>query len=207
MTQLVTKSFDNLGEPKTSVAVSDNLTTYGGANRDAVVQFNQLLTFLGNSVKGNPAFAISTNFDVKNANAVTYALSGVLATLSANTNFDTGTTAVITADKWGIAILTYDGTTATVTWSSATPAYGTEALAIAALGTLATLVPASGFASLGYITVLTGSAVTWTAGTDALAGGTGGTPATTTNYYNDPTLAGTFGPQQIGDMNGTVITT
>jgi len=26
--------------------------------------------------------------------------------------------------------------------------------------------------------------ITWTAGTDALAGGAGGTPATTTNYYN-----------------------
>lgn len=128
---------------------------------------------------GNPAFAISTNFDVKNGNAISYTNGGTLKTLSANSNFDTGTSQVITADKWSSALLNVSsGGTATATWSATVNA-SSEAAAIAALPAL----PANA-TPLGYVTVLTGSGVTWTAGTDALQGGTGGTPATTTNYYN-----------------------
>src|SRR5262245_61932250 len=114
MTLLVTKSFDNAGEAKTSQA----LTSYGGAMRDAIVQFNRLVNFQANRTYQNPGFAIDTNFDVKNANAITYAVSGVLKTLSANTSFDTGTAATITANLFGIFILTHNGTTATVTWAT-----------------------------------------------------------------------------------------
>ncbi|HEX7123820.1 MAG TPA: hypothetical protein VF178_15695, partial [Gemmatimonadaceae bacterium] len=150
-------------------------------------------------------FVIDTNFDIKNGNAITYSLAGVLKSLSANTSFDTGTTAVIAADKWGIAILTEDGTTAAVTWAAASIGYATEALAIAALGRISTLIPTSAQAALGYVTVQTASGQTWTAGTDALEGGTGGNPSADTNYYNDPTLNGTFGGFQIGNLSGTVI--
>lgn len=204
MTLNVTKSFDNLGGPKGSTALS----TFGGANRDAVVQFNALALFLANRTYENPVFAIDTNFDIKNTEPITYWVSNVAKALADNANFDTGTAATITAAKWGIAILTHDGTTATVTWATTAAAmgYASEALAKAALGVLPTLVPATGFCSLGYVTVLAGASL-WTAGTDALTTGTGGTVATTTNYYNDPSLNGTFGGYQIGDMAGTAIST
>lgn len=209
MTLRVTQSFDNAGEAKTSLA----LTSYGGAIRDTVVQFNRLVLFQANRTYENPVFAIDTNFDIKNTEPVTYFVSGVAKALADNANFDTGTAATITANLWGILILTHNGTTATVGWATTAAAmgYASEAAAIAALGTFsatgtAILQPAAGFASLGYVTVQAGASL-WTAGTDALTTGTGGTVAATTNYYNDPSLNGTFGPAQIGDMNGVAITT
>jgi len=191
----ILKCFDNLGEQPAN------------ARRSVVTQFNKLVTYLFNSTSDNPGFAINSNFDIKNGNAITYCVGGVLHSLAATQNFNTGTTANIAADKWGIAILTHDGTTATVTWAQASTAmaYASEALAIAALGT-GNLIPASGFASLGYVTVKTASGDTWTAGTDALEGGTGGNASSDTNYYNDPTLNGTFAPSQIGDLTGVAIT-
>lgn len=204
MTVRVTSSFDNLGEPKGSTSLS----VYGGAQRDLAVQYNALFTRIAYGTFDNPGFAIVSNFDIKNGNAVTYSIANVLKTLSANTTFDTGTAATITANLWGIGILTYDGSTATVTWAttSAAMGYASEANAKAALGTLSTLVPASGFASLGYFTVQAGASL-WTAGTDALATGTGGTPANATNYYNDPTLDGWYGGMQIGNIAGTAVAT
>lgn len=208
MTIKVTSSYDNLGEPNSSTTATNTTSVFGGARRDAVVQFNALIKRLAFSTFDNPGFAINSNFDVKNGNAISYSVSNVLKTLTANTNFDTGTAATITANLWGIAILTHDGTTPTVSWAttSAAMGYASEALAIAALGTLTTLIPGSAFSSLGYVTVQAGASL-WTAGTDALTTGTGGTPAATTNYYNDPTLNGTFGGLQIGNFSGTAITT
>jgi len=128
---------------------------------------------------GNPGFVIVTNFDVKNAVAFYYSNGGTLKTMAIDQAWDTGTAQIIAIDKWSSALLTIAANaTKTVTWSATLNA-ASEALAIAALPA----VPA-GHTPVGYITVLTGSGVTWTAGTDALASGTGGTPATTTNYYN-----------------------
>lgn len=129
----------------------------------------------------NPGFVISTNFDVKNGNAISYLNGGTLKTLSANTNFDTGTTATIATTKWNAAMLTVNSSgTAVLTWANAAGAasYASEALAIAALAA-----PAATDTVLGYVTVQA-AGVTWTPGTDALTTGTGGTAATTTNYYN-----------------------
>lgn len=195
----ITKSHDNSG-------TGDETFGQGSTERDLLVSFNKLITWLSNSSDANPALAINSNFDVKNANAITVTIGGVQKTLSANTNFDTGTAAVISADKWSVAVLTWDGTTATVTWAGATTqGYASEALAIAQLRSNSRLAVPSGSAAIGYITVQTGSGVTWTAGTDALATGTGGTPATTTNYYNDSTLNGSYGPWLIGNTAGTTI--
>lgn len=181
----------------------DNLGLSPGAERQDALNYNKLLRWLKNTTFTNPGFAIDTNFDVKNGNAISYTLSGVLKTLSANTSFDTGTAATITATLWGIAILTYNGSASAVTWytTSAAQSFATEALAKAALGS-GNLVRPSGSAILGYITVQAGASL-WTAGTDALATGTGGTPANATNYYNDPTLDGTIGGSILGDENGT----
>ena len=129
---------------------------------------------------GNPGFAINTNFDVKNANAISYINGGTIKTLSANTNFDTGTSAVIASSKYGVAVLSVNSSgTAVVTWFTASGAgYASEALAIAAI-----TAPAATDTVLGYVTVQA-HASGFTAGTDALTTGTGGNVATATTYYN-----------------------
>lgn len=210
----VSKSRDTSGEsgPPQNGAASATVTPLNGivnqnsTTRDLLINYNAQIQLDRNRAMGNPTFAIDTNFDIKNTEAITYSTDGLLRTLADDTSFNTGTAATITALKWGIAILTHDGTTATVTWfrTSSAMAFASEAAAIAALGQYSTLIPAAGFSSLGYVTVLAGAA-TWTAGTDALEGGAGGTPSTDTNYYNDPTLNGTFGGWQIGNLVGTAI--
>lgn len=215
LTPAVISTRDNLGPAQSSATAGTSSGRGTMLNLNLLVQdVANLLTFVRNTTFQNPGFAIDTNFDVKNANAVTVMIDGVANSLAANTSFDTGTTAVISADKWGIAILTWDGTTATVTWASTGSThmtYADEATAKAALGT-GNLVPGAGFVPLGYFTVETASGQTWTAGTDALQGGTGGNAATATNYYNDPTLGNTYGitaaltASQVGNMSGTVIT-
>lgn len=136
---------------------------------------------------GNPGFQIRSNFDIQNANAISYLNAGVLKTLAATQNFDTGSAAQIATTKWGIAVLSLDASgNPVVTWYTASGAgYASEAAAIAA----ASPVPAT-HTPLGYVTVQAAGS-TWAAGTDALAGGAGGTPATTTNYYNSIKFAPT----------------
>lgn len=150
----------------------------------AVADLDNLRAYLLTRVMGNPGLAISSNFDVKNGNAVSFAINGVAATLGANTNCDTGTTTTIATTKWNAFLVTVASTSSpalTATWAAAAGTYASEAAAIAALA--AVTVPASS-AILGYVTVQAAGS-TWTAGTDALTTGTGGTPATTTTYYND----------------------
>lgn len=207
----VSKSRDTSGEmgpPQSGIASSTTtpVVNQNSTTRDLLINFNAQIQYERNSVKDNPTFAIDTNFDIKNTEPATYSLGGVLKTLADNTNWDTGTTAVIAANKWGIAILVHSGSAGVVSWASSAMSYATEALAIAALGTITSLCPTSAQSAMGYVTVQTGADVTWTAGTDALEGGTGGTPSLDTNYYNDPTLNGTFGGFQIGNLSGTVIT-
>lgn len=156
---------------------------------------------------GNPGFQIRTNFDVQNANAISYTNGGTIKTLSATSAFDTGTTKTITASKWGAAILSVDSSgTGTVTFASGA-GYDSEALAIAGLAS-----PGATHTVLGYVTILAAGS-TWTAGTSALQGGTGGTPATTTNYYNSVNpnslyfgSAYTVTAAQVAGLDGTVIT-
>ncbi len=155
-----------------------NHDTFKGVSDDSKALLNQIRTHALYGALGNPGFAIDTNFDVKNATAIYYKNLGTLKTLSANTSFDTGTSKVLTASKWGAALLSISATgTAVLTYASG-GAYASEAAAIAALpACAATETP------VGYVTILA-PAQGWTAGTDALTTGTGGNPATTTNYYN-----------------------
>ena len=130
------------------------------------------------NVFGNPGFAIDTNFDVKNATAVYYTNGGTLKTLGANTNFDTGTAKTVTASLFNAAILSVNSSgTGVVTWASAA-GYASEALAIAALPACAATETA-----IGYFTIQA-HASGFTAGTDALATGSGGNVAAATTYYN-----------------------
>lgn len=160
------------------------------------------------NVFGNPGFQRVSNFDVNNATAFFYTNGGTLKTFGATTTFDTGTTATIASARWGAALLSINSSgSAVVTWfTDAGAGYATEAAAIAAM----TAASATDTV-VGYITVLAAGS-TWTAGTDALASGTGGTPATTTNYYNSinpNTLyvgaAVTVTAAKVADVLGTVI--
>lgn len=139
----------------------------------------ELRTYLLNHPLGNPGFAINSNFDIANANAIDYVAGGLLKTLSATTNFDTGTSKTIATDQWAAAILSVDadGTTH-VDWGADA---ADESSALAALSD----VTVSGDVVLGSVAVQTASGQDWVAGTDALQGGTGGNPAQTTNYYDD----------------------
>ena len=179
--------------------VTDLETLRGVVQDGAVVGFNELradhATFITvvtdlksllnelrnerlNQAFGNAGFVIVSNMDVKNGNALEYVNAGILKTLAADAVFDTGSSQVIEADKWSSALLSIDASgTGIVTWSATLDA-ANEAAAITALPA----VPA-GNTLLGYFTVLTNSGNTWTAGTDALATGTGGNVAATTNYF------------------------
>lgn len=132
-------------------------------------------------------------------------IAGVPASLSADSNKAFGALGTIPASKWGLIAIDRiaAGTTSFVSAAANyTTGYDTEALAIAAM-------PAktASKARVAYITILA-SASTWIAGTDALAGGTGGNPATTTNYYGvygtNDTLFWTS--SQIANRAGTVLT-
>ena len=147
---------------------------------DVKALLNQLEKLVRYLPLGNPGFAILTNFDVQNANAISYLNLGTLKSLAAAQSWDTGTTKVITANQWNAALLSLTSAGATrLTWAAAA-GYATEVLAWAALTN-----PAATDTLLGVVSVKTGAGVTWTAGTDALKTGTGGTVATETNYNNE----------------------
>ena len=158
------------------LAAQANLYTY----TEVATLLNQVRQVLLYQPLGNPAFAIDTNFDVKNATAIAYTNGGTLKSLGANTSFDTGTTATIAGSKYGVAVLSVSASaTATVTWFTASGAgYASEAAAIAAISGLSATAT-----YLGYATVQA-HASGFTAGSDALATGSGGNPALATTYYN-----------------------
>jgi len=149
------------------------------ARKGAAVTFAQLALSDGGLALSNPTLGIDTNFDVKNTVAFDMVIDGIWVTVAADTSFDTGTTKAIDADSWAAALLSIDadGATTYVQW---TADYSTEALAIAALDALTP----SGEVVVGYVAVKTASGESWTAGTDALQGGTGGNASSDTNYYN-----------------------
>jgi hypothetical protein len=111
-------------------------------------------------------------FDAAGATAIE------IAAVAAGTAFTGTTHDVATASKWGLFLLSAQtGGTKTITPSAALN-YATEAAAIAAIPTT----PSNEIA-LGYITVQSTSGAIWDATTDSLAGGTTGTAANATNYY------------------------
>lgn len=158
--------------------LQDDQATFRTVVADNKALLNQLRQATLYGVLSNPAFVINTNFDVKNGNAISYVNGGTIKSLSANTNFDTGTSKTITGSLYGAAVLTVNSSgTGVVTWASGA-GYASEALAIAAL-----VAPSATDTVLGYVTVQA-HASGFTAGTDALTLGTGGNVATATTYYN-----------------------
>ena len=135
-----------------------------------------------------PATALSrgsTDTNLANtAFSFTYRAGGSLGTQATQAASAVGTAlgalGQIAANTWGIVLVELSSTP-TMTFTAAFNAgsgYATETLAIAAL-------PARTATRwyVGYFTVQADAGAVWIAGTDALAGGTTGNQAQTTNYY------------------------
>ena len=175
-------------------------------------QYNNLLTSVALLLDNQVNDGVVTAATLSRGTTVTLASTGSViqingdrATLAALTAQAFGALGTIPASKWGvIALERVLAGTASFTSGAAnyTTGYDTEAAAIAAL-------PAqtADKVQTGYVTILA-SASTWVAGTDALTGGTGGNPATTTNYYSIASLYASTAltAKYICDTAGTVVT-
>ena len=210
----VTASFDNISTPG-----------LGGGLRDLAVSFNALM-------KQQAALALAFTSDgvlkasvPSRGTTVTLAMSqgvitvaGLPASVAAQTAQAFGSLGTVPASTWGIIAIdrVAAGTTSFVSGlHNYDTGYATEALALADTTALA---KTASKARVGYVTVLASSS-SWVAGTDALAGGTGGNPATTTNYYSiaspwelasDSANALTLGSialtaKQVGNMSAVAI--
>jgi hypothetical protein len=202
---------------------SDLALLPGSPLHDVIVQHNNLmkqqaalaLAFTSDGVLKASTPSIGTTVTLALSQGV-ITIAGVPVSVAAQTAQAFGALGTIPASTWGIIAIDRVAAGTTTFASGAanyTTGYATEALAIAAA-------PAktSNKARVGYVLVLA-SASTWVAGTDALAGGTGGNPATTTNYYAvaspwditaDSANAITLGSialtaKQVGNMSGTAI--
>ena len=193
----------------------------GNSRRDLIVQFNAFT-----KAWSNLGLALGSDGVLKASipsigTTVTLALSqgiitvaGVPVSVAAQTAQAFGALGTIAASRWSIIAIdrVAAGTTTFAVSANYAAGFATEALAIADA-------PAktAAKARVGYVTVLA-SASTWITGTDALAGGTGGNPATATNYYaiaspfeavadsvNAILLGSAAMPRAIGDMKGTII--
>lgn len=196
---VITKSRDNSG-------VSGGSTT-----REVLINFNRLVANVAAAWDAQQGTGVITPGTLARGTTVTLAtgaqtiqIAGVPSAIAAQPAQAFGALGTIPASKWGLISVerVAAGTTTFVSAAADyTTGYNTEALAIAAIPAIS-----AGKVRVGYVTILASSS-TWVAGTDALAGGTGGNPATTTNYYNDASIYGqaALTAKQIGDMNGVVI--
>ncbi len=189
----------------------DNAGHEGGALRDLLINFNKLVTDVATMVGRVAGTGVVTATTLSRGTTVTLAataatiiINGVTAVVAALTAQAFGALGTIPTATWGVIAVerVLAGTTTFVSGAdNYTTGYATEALAIAALPAIS-----ANKVRVGYLTVLAASPG-WVAGTDALAGGTGGTPATTTNYYSDPPIATSAGTAvQVGNLDGTAFT-
>lgn len=194
-------------------STADRITTQVNSDlRNLQIQFNRLLTNLSTMLAGIAGDAVVVQGALSIGTTVTLALAaqgiainGVPVLVTAQTAQGFGALGTIPAATWGViaAERVAAGTTTFISGAANyTTGYASEALAIAAL-------PAQSADKVivGYVTILAGAGG-WVAATSALAGGTGGTPATTTNYYNTPSLYDTtaFTALQISNKASVVLT-
>jgi hypothetical protein len=202
--------------PTGLVANTRPTTTINSDERQAIISLNALLTALSGplAAMGGAEVPITTGALSRGTTvtlatgAQVIAVNAVSAAVAAQTGQALGALGTIPEDKWGVIKVqrVLAGTTTFVSGAdNYTTGYDTEAEAIAALpATTADRV------FVGYITVQADTGG-WIAGTDALAGGTGGTPAAATNYYNvdgvaDAAASAWATVKQIANQAGTVIT-
>jgi hypothetical protein len=169
---------------------SENITSPVASDlRQLEIQFNEALQTLyrvaevavGDGVIEELTLSIGTTVTLA-VGAGVITIAGETATISADTGKAFGSLGTIPTGMWGIIGVdcVANGTLSFVSGAANyTTGYATEALAIAAA-------PAktAAKARAGYVTVYPDHASGWVAGTDALAGGTGGNPAAETNYYS-----------------------
>jgi hypothetical protein len=154
----------------------------------------------------SPELAINSNFDVKNTEQTVFVAGNVLYTLDDNVNCDTGTTKTITGKSWSAFVVdAANASTLKATWAASS--YASEALALAAAKAVALV---ANKCRIGIVTVQA-HASGFTAGTDALASGSGGNAAQATNYYNfvgftHTDSAATLTATSPGTVNGLEIT-
>jgi hypothetical protein len=186
---------------KTSVDTTNTLAAELKAVTNALYAINS-----GSYMKTSATLAIGTGVTLGSA-AFQYSASGVSSyKAAANTAFAATTDDVATGSKWGVYLVTIVAAgTITITPGAANVAtgYNTEALAIAAMPSTPAL-----SAVMGYITVQSTAGAIWNATTDALTGGTGGTPAAATNYYSAAVYTGfaaatSAAPTAVGTLTTT----
>lgn len=150
---------------------------------------------------GSNDYAVASAAFTYNANGLTNVPK---AAVTAGTAF--GALGTTSATKWALFVMLINGA-GTITWMAApsnVPGYATEAAAIA---DLAKISPAAGLCLMGYVTVQAQAANAWICGTDALAGGTTGNEAQSTNYYPTPgiTLGSGESASLIAQQNGQLV--
>jgi hypothetical protein len=198
------------------VAATRPTSTLNSDLRQGIISTNQVLYGMNNLLAAfsgqevpmtTGALGIGTTVTLATALQVIF-IDGVYASVAAQTGQALGGLGTIPASTWGIIKVqrVAAGTTTFVSGAANySTGYASEEEAIAAM-------PATTAArvAVGFITILA-SASGFVVGTDALAGGTGGNPATTTNYYNfigagDISSGPWANADQIGNEAGSVIT-
>lgn len=172
-----TSSFDNSGEA-------------GSTDRDNVISDNAVFRTLAalSFAFTSDGVLIATTLVKGTTNTIstgacTITISGVPVVVAASTNQSLSASSALPAGLWTcVAIDAVAAGTITFAYSSTIgTGQATEALAIT--DALANNLKTASKARIGYFTVQAAAAATWTAGTDGLATGSGGTPAQSTNYY------------------------
>lgn len=191
----------------------DNSGVAGGStNREVLINYNRLAQNFVSALNNMSGTGVVTPGTLARGTTVTLAtgaqtiqIAGVPSAITAQTAQAFGALGTIPASTWGLISVerVAAGTTTFVSAAADyTTGYASEAAAIAAIPAIS-----ANKVRVGYVTILASSSG-FVVGTDALAGGTGGNPATTTNYYNDPSIFGqaALTAKLIGDENGVVIT-
>ncbi len=205
----------------------ENISGRTGARKDLVVEYNNLLkqqaalalAFTSDGVLKGTALSTGTTNTMASTQCV-ITIAGVPVSVAATTAQPFTAATALPAGKWTvIGIDAVAAGTITQAYSSTIgTGQATEALAIA--DALVNVTKTASKARIGYIAVQAAVAATWTAGTDGLALGSGGTVAQSTNFYNiaspwqltadsaNAILLGSiaFTSKQIGSMTGVVLT-
>lgn len=208
--------------PSTRTRSRDNAGHVAAALRDMTINYNRavgdleslrmahtmdtLIAWLSPSNTGTAPIGIGSTDTNVSTGSFAYSNSGVFALKGAVTaGTAIGALGTTTADKWAAFVIDVvaAGTISFVAAAGNVAGYATEALAIAALPKNLTLK-----ARLGYFTIKTAAGLAWIAGTDALAGGATGNPASVTNYYPTFGVGSPTGDRNyVGGANGIVVPT
>lgn len=162
---------------KALVELLGNLVTR--ANEDTTL-VNAIRNQRLNMALGNAGLAIGgTTTSYKHTTQIAFVEAGIIKTSATTADHAFTAANVITANLWGVFLVSLAGTTWKTTPAATTMAYASEALAIAAMPA----VPANE-AVIGYITVQARTAVNFTANTTTLTADNGSGNSQTVNYYN-----------------------